>query len=74
MANKHGKWSIIGALLAGMLLMSGFNVIAPKNGGAQAEQYNTDKTDRTLIKEIHANQQQVLSLLREIKGMIQTSR
>lgn len=67
MAKKYFNWPIVGALLAGMILMANYNAIAYKDDEG-ASDFVTDKSDRTLIKEIYANQGEMLSILRDIQS------
>ena len=72
MTKKHFYWMVIGAVFVTVFLMYNFNAIAEKEYNPSEAVFTTDKTDRMLIKEIHANQVQTLALLTEIKALLQT--
>jgi hypothetical protein len=58
---------LTGCLMAGILAFA-MNALAGKD--PVATPYPTDKSDRTLIKEISADQKEILQLLREIKSKV----
>lgn len=64
---------MISAVLATMILMTSFNAIAYTKSSATGG-FDTDKSERTLIKEIYFNQKQTIALLNEIKSMLQASK
>lgn len=69
--SKHvNRWGV-GLFLVIMMLMAGYSVITYKESHASDGAFVTDKTDRMLIKDILVNQQETLSLLKEIKGMLE---
>jgi len=59
--------SIIGAVFLGMALAYSLNIMSFRNASAEEREF---KSDRTLIKEIIANQKQTHALLREIKSSL----
>ena len=57
--------------IVALLFFSLFAVnVAAGRGGSQIP-FSTDKSDRTLIKEIRVEQKEILGLLREIKRLLE---
>lgn len=57
-----------------LVLLFSLNVMAQYGGSKEVESsmpFATDKTDRTMLKEILVNQGKTLALLSEIKSMLQ---
>jgi len=73
MVKKYFNWPVISAVLVTIVVMGGFNTLAYTQGNTEGS-FSTDKTDRTLIKEIYSNQMQEIALLNEIKSMLQASK
>ncbi len=67
MAKKYFNPLVIGAVLMGMVFLYSINVMAYGEGKKEERIYHTD---RTLIKEVIANQKQTHALLSEIKGLL----
>ena len=59
---------LVGAVIAAAVCFAGFNAMAYKDDMSQDAVMKTDATDRTLIKEILANQQIMIGLLKEIRA------
>jgi len=56
-------------LATALVLGFGWNAQSYNDGNEESKIIVTSKTDRTLIKEIHRSQKEILKLLREIKSM-----
>ena len=68
MFKKNFYPMIMGAVIAAAVCFVCFNALAYKDDQSQADTMKTDATDRTLIKEILANQQIMIGLLKEIRA------
>lgn len=71
MRNRYFGRSVVGFLFVTMILALSLNLMAYQRSEAEAPVFATDKSERTLIKEILVNQGEMLSLLREIKTMLE---
>jgi hypothetical protein len=71
MTKKHFYWMVIGTVFVTVFLMYNFNAMAGKEYSPSEIVLPTDKTDRMLLKDIYANQAEILALLREIKALLQ---
>ena len=67
MQKKYLGYLTAGSIALVFVLMLGFNVMTA-HGEAP---FATDKSDRTIIKDILVNQQKTHALLREIKAQLQ---
>ena len=67
MAKKYFNPLVIGAVLVSIVFLYSINVMAL---GEEKKEERTYQTDRTLIKEVIANQKQTHALLSEIKGLL----
>ena len=68
---KRNKFnpSVISILMAAVLFCSVMTVFAYKYvAAAEGDLYQTDKTDRTLIKEMYFDQKEIIRLLNELKS------
>lgn len=64
MNRKYLNYSVVGVAAIMLVLAVGTNV------KAQEKTFNTDKTDRTIIKEILVKQRETHALLKEIKAAL----
>ena len=74
MAKKNVYFWAVGAVLAAAVLVLGFNAQAYKISEESKDAITTDKSDRTILKEILLNEQEILALLKEVKTMLQAGR
>jgi len=58
MKKKFFNWPVMGVVLVTMLLMVNINAMAYKDSDLTKPAFSTDKSDRSLIKEILVNQKQ----------------
>ena len=68
MTKKQFSWPVVWIAFVAVILMYGANVMAYGTGEKTEKIY---KTDRTLVKEVLANQKTTHALLRDIKGQLQ---
>ena len=73
MTKKYFGRLAVGFLFITMILAVSLNLMAYQEGETQAPVFATDKSERTLIKEVLVNQGEMLALLREIKAMLQAA-
>lgn len=67
MAKKYFNPLVIGTVFIGLVFLYSVNVMAL---GEEKKEERIYQTDRTLIKEVIANQKQTHALLNEIKGLL----
>ena len=67
MIRKYWGYMVVGCMSLAVVLMLGLNVMAQNDDSMP---FKTDKTDRTLLKDIIVNQEKTLQLLQEIKMMV----
>jgi hypothetical protein len=70
MSKKIWGYMIAGCMSLAVIIMLGLNVMAADS----TMPFATDKTDRTLLKEILVNQDKTLALLQEIKALVQAKK
>ena len=73
MQRKHVSYMIAGCMLFVFILMMSLNVMAAYDGGSQIP-FSTDKSDRTILKEIIVNQQKTHAILKDIKTLLQEAK
>jgi hypothetical protein len=73
MSKNINRWGV-GLFLVIAMLVGGYNVLIYKEGHASDGAFVTDKTDRMLIKEVLVNQQETLTLLKEIKAALDAAK
>jgi len=71
MRKKYLYPTVIGSIFAAVILSYSVNVMAVSDNYTVEREF---ATDRTMIKEILANQKLTLALLNEIKASLQTKR
>ena len=72
MQKKHLGYIIVASVSLMFVLMLSFNGIAAYDSNKNSEiPFNTDMTDRTMLKEILVNQGKTHALLKEIKTLLQ---
>ena len=71
MGKKYLGYGIIGFIVAMLVFMFSLNVMAAHEG---AIPFQTDKSDRTILKEILINQGKTHALLGEIKVLLQAAK
>ena len=71
MARKYSSYIIGGVASIILILMLSLNVMAANDG---AIPFSTDKSDRTILKEILTNQRKTHALLGEVKVLLQKAK
>lgn len=67
MAKRYLGLGIIGVVVVAVVFMFSLNVMA---AGGDSIIFKTDKSTRTIVKEVLVNQRQTHALLREIKALL----
>ena len=71
MTRKYSSYIMGGVMSMILILILSLNVMAAHDGKIP---YTTDKSDRTMLKEILMNQRKTHILLGEVKGLLQEAR
>lgn len=68
MRKRYSNYLVSGIVSVILILVFGLNVMAAHDGKIP---YTTDKSDRTILKNIITNQETTHALLNEIKALLQ---
>lgn len=71
MQQKYLGYVITGCIALVLVLVLNLNGMAAFTDDSAGIPFETDKSDRTIIKEILVNQQKTHALLKEIKALLQ---
>ncbi|MCK5179115.1 MAG: hypothetical protein KAR32_06245 [Candidatus Omnitrophica bacterium] len=74
MQKKHLGYIIAGCVSLIFILMLSLNVMAANDSQGGQVPFITDKSDRTILKEVLVNQRKTHALLKDIKALLQEAK